>query len=245
MPNFSDKRILVTGAGFGAGRAIAHGLTAAGAHVVVADMNEATGAETVATAPGPGTAEFVKLDVRNDTEIVDVFQKAGPLDGLVNNAGILVRHTFLEMPTEAFDNLIAINLRGYFLCAREAARGMVERGSGAIVQICSTNAHHGTPELSHYGTAKGGVLNMTRAVAVELAPHGIRINSVSPGCIRTGLNAARLADPAEVAASESVIPLGRLGEPQDLVGIVSLLLSDEASYITGADILVDGGELAG
>jgi len=244
MPDVSGRRILVTGAGFGNGRAIALGLVAEGAHVIATDIDEANGRETVELAAGPGSVEFMALDVRQESQITEVLAQAAPLDGLVNNAGILTRHLFVDMPTDAFDDLIAVNLRGYFLCAREAARQMVKVGKGAIVQICSTNAHHGTPRLSHYGTAKGGILNMTRAIAVELAPHGVRVNSVSPGVIRTGLNANRLADPNEVRASESEIPLGRLGVPEDLVGIVNLLLSDDASFITGADILVDGGELA-
>lgn len=245
MEDFADRRVLVTGAGSGIGRAIALGLLDAGAHVFAADVDAAAGAETVSLADGSGRMEFLELDVRDEAQIVATFDKVEPLDGLVNNAGVLTRHDFLSMPTEAFDELISINLRGYFLCAREAAKRMVERGSGAIVQICSTNAHHGTPRLSHYGTAKGGVLNMTRAVAVELAPHGVRVNCVSPGVIGTSLNADRLSDPAEVKASESEIPLGRIGRPGDLVGIVLLLLSDSASFITGTDILVDGGELAG
>jgi NAD(P)-dependent dehydrogenase (short-subunit alcohol dehydrogenase family) len=245
VTDFAARRVLVTGAGFGNGRAIAHALVAAGAHVIAADIDEARVRETVTLAGGPGTIASVGLDVRDEQQIVDVFADAAPLDGLVNNAGILTRHAFLELPTEAFDDLIAVNLRGYFLCAREAARQMAQAGAGAIVQICSTCAHHGVPLLSHYATAKGGVLNMTRALSVELAPLGVRVNSVSPGVIRTGLNADRLSDPDQVRASEATIPLGRLGQPEDLVGIVLLLLSDAAGFINGADILVDGGELAG
>jgi NAD(P)-dependent dehydrogenase (short-subunit alcohol dehydrogenase family) len=245
MGELDGRTILVTGAGGGNGRAISIGLAAEGASVIAADINEDAAKETAELASGPGSVTPERLDVRDEAAIVDLFGRVGPVDGLVNNAGILTRHRFVEMPIEAFDDLIAINLRGYVICAREAAKQMVPKGSGAIVNICSTNAHHGTPLLVHYGAAKGGVLNLTRALAAELGPDGVRVNSVSPGVIPTGLNSDRLSDPEQVSLSEENIPLGHLGKAEDLVGIVELLLSDRSSWITGADLLVDGGELAG
>src|SRR5262249_29321502 len=185
------------------------------------------------------------LDVREERSIVTAFNDAAPVHALVNNAGILTRVPLLEMSAADFDTLVAVNLRGYLLCAREAARQMRSHGGGAIVNVCSTNAHHGTPALVHYAAAKGGVYAMTKAMAVELAPYGIRVNSISPGVVATALNADRLADPAQVKLSADATALKRIGKPSDLVGIVELLLSERASLIPPIDVLVDGGELAG
>ena len=244
--DLTDKRVLVTGAASGIGEGIARGLAGLGAEILVVDRHEERGASVAAgiRADG-GRATFHRLDVASESAVESVFAEAGPLRGLVNVAGVLTRVPLLEMRQADFDDLVGINLRGTMLCVREAARYMKDAGGGAIVNICSTNAHHGTPRLVHYAAAKGGVLAMTRAMAVELAAYGIRVNSVSPGVIATRLNADRLSDPAQVALSASETALGRIGMPSDVVGIVELLLSERSSWITGSDILIDGGELAG
>lgn len=240
------KTVLVTGAASGIGEGIARGLAGIGVHVLVGDIERERGQAVAASIAETGAARFVHLDVGSEEGVEAGFAEIGKLDGLVNVAGILTRVPLLEMSAAEFDRVIAVNLRGYFLCVREAAKRMIAGGhGGAIVNICSTNAHHGTPGLTHYGASKGGVLSSTRGMALELAPHGIRVNSVSPGVVATALNADRLSDPAQVKHSAGETALGRIGQPSDLFGIVELLLSERSSWITGADMLVDGGELAG
>ena len=246
MNDLDGRAVLVTGAASGIGEAVARGLGRIGAKVLVADVHAQRGTEVAAAINREGgRAQFVGLDVSTEQGVLDGFRDVQDLYGLVNVAGILTRVRLLEMDAAAFDKTIAINLRGYILCAREAARRMKEGRGGAIVNICSTNAHHGTPGLIHYAASKGGVLSATRAMAVELAEYGIRVNSVSPGVVATRLNADRLRDPAQVELSASHTALGRIGEPQDLFGVVEFLLSKRSAWITGSDILVDGGELAG
>lgn len=242
--DLKGKTILITGAASGIGEGVARGLAKLGAKVIVGDVQTAQG-ERVAADIGNG-ATFLHLDVSSEAAVEAAFAKIDSLDGLVNVAGILTRVPLLEMRAADFDKVININLRGYFLCVREAAKKIIGGGKGgAIVNVCSTNAHHGTKRLTHYGASKGGVLSATRGMALELAEYGIRVNSVSPGVVATALNADRLADPAQVEHSASETALGRIGQPSDLVGIVELLLSERSAWITGTDILVDGGELAG
>lgn len=243
--DLKGRTVLVTGAASGIGEGVARGLGKLGARVILGDVQTERG-ERIAKEIGNGAA-FLHLDVSSEPAVESAFGNVADLYGLVNVAGILTRVSLLEMRAADFDKVIGINLRGYFLCAREAARKIIAtgKGSGAIVNVCSTNAHHGTKRLTHYGASKGGVLAATRGMALELAEYGIRVNSVSPGVVATALNADRLSDPAEVAHSASETALGRIGSPADLVGIVELLLSERSSWITGADILVDGGELAG
>lgn len=238
----TGRRVLVTGAAQGNGEAIARGLAEAGAQVVLADAQGDRGRDVAASIDG---AEFHELDVVDEDAVVRVVATAAPLDGLVNNAGIITKRKFVELSTEDFDRLIGVNLRGYYLCAREAAKQMISAGNGGgIVNICSLGAHRGRPGFVHYAAAKGGVLAMTRALAVELAPDRIRVNTVSPGVMDTPMNAELTANPQLVELSLAAIPLGRLGEPRDLVGVVEFLLSERSSWVTGADFIVDGGERA-
>jgi NAD(P)-dependent dehydrogenase (short-subunit alcohol dehydrogenase family) len=234
--------VLVTGAAQGNGEGIGRGLAAAGAQVVLTDVQAERGREVAASLDG---AEFHQLDVLEEAAVVRVVAAAAPLHALVNNAGIITKRKFVELSTEDFDRLIGVNLRGYYLCAREAAKQMIAAGNGGgIVNICSLGAHRGRPGFVHYAAAKGGVLALTRALAVELAPDRIRVNSVSPGVMDTPMTAQLTANPQLVELSLASIPLGRLGEPADLVGAVEFLLSERSAWITGADFIVDGGERA-
>jgi len=244
--SLAGKKVLVTGAASGIGKGVSIGLGAIGAHVYVGDVQDEQGREVAASISEAGSAEFVHLDVSSERGVEAGFSGIEDLYGLVNVAGVLTRIPFLEMTEADFDHVININLRGYFFCAREAAKRMIAGGKGgAIVNVCSTNAHHGTPGLTHYGASKGGVLSSTRGMALELAPHGIRVNSISPGVVATALNADRLSDSRQVELSSNATALGRIGQPADLVGIIELLLSSRSAWITGSDILVDGGELSG
>lgn len=243
--DLAGKTIFVTGAASGIGEGLARGLGEVGAKVILADLN-LDRARQISEEIGNGSSA-VRLDAGREPSIEMAFSGVNELHGLVNVAGILTRVPLLEMRAADFDKVININLRGYILCAREAAKKIIATGSGvgSIVNICSTNAHKSTKRLIHYSASKGGILSATRGMALELAEHGIRVNSVSPGVVATNLNAARLADPAQLAKSAGQTALGRVGLPKDLVGIVELLLSERSSWITGIDMLVDGGEFAG
>ena len=241
----AGRRIVVTGAAQGNGEALARGLAESGAHVIVTDVQADRGAEVAASIAERGSVEFHALDVLDEEAIVRVFADAAPIDGLINNAGILTKRKLIELSAADIDRMLGVNLKGYILCIREAAKQMIASGrGGGVVNICSLGAYRGRPGFAHYAAAKGGILAMTRAIAVELAPHGIRVNSVSPGVMATPMNAELLADPQLVELSITALPLGRLGDPRDLVGVVELLLSERSSWLTGADVIVDGGERA-
>jgi glucose 1-dehydrogenase len=166
----------------------------------------------------------------------------GRLDVLVNNAGVLRRTPVLEIGEEEWDLILAIDLKGPFLCAQAAARQMVEQGSGSIVNISSVNEERPGPGLAHYSSAKGGLRMLTRQLALELAPHGIRVNSVAPGLVETDLNRADIADTAWREARIARTPLKMIGKPDDVVGAALFLASDDSRYATGTSVFVDGGQ---
>jgi NAD(P)-dependent dehydrogenase (short-subunit alcohol dehydrogenase family) len=242
----AGRRILVTGGGQGNGEGIARGLAAAGADVVVTDLNGDTAHAVAASIRAAGgSADSRELDVRDERAVERVFAHVGLVDGLVNNAGVITKRKFVELDLAEFHQVVSVNLYGYFLCAREAAKALIGAGQGGgIVNICSLGAHRGRPGFVHYAASKGGILAMTRALAVELAPSGIRVNTVSPGVMDTPMNAELTASPGLVELSLAAIPIGRLGVPDDLVGVVEFLLSERSSWVTGADFIVDGGERA-
>jgi 3-oxoacyl-[acyl-carrier protein] reductase len=238
---FANQVVLVTGAGHGIGRAVAERFAAEGAHVAVNDLDPARASEA-ANAIGP-QAIALPADVSNkaavDAVFDAVFERFGRLDVLVNNAGNIhaARH-FLDGDEAWWDRLLGVNLKGSFLCAHRAAHHMAPRRSGVIINMSSggaTRAHRGNVA---YDASKGGIEAMTRAMALDLAPYGVRVNAVVPGLIRT-------YDLDEAAAVErgKVVPLGRLGSPEDLAGPTVFLATDDARYITGACLVVDGGVL--
>ncbi len=170
---------------------------------------------------------------------VDAF---GGLDILVNNAGICPFHNFLDMPEDLWDRVQAVNLKGAFLCSQAAARVMVEQGRGGrIISISSISALVGGGEQTHYAPTKAGIHSLMQSLAIVLGPHGITCNSVMPGTIATDINREDLAEPGKRAYMERRIPLGRIGEPDDIAGPVVFLASDAARYVNGAGLLVDGG----
>jgi NAD(P)-dependent dehydrogenase (short-subunit alcohol dehydrogenase family) len=249
MPRFADRVCLVTGASSGIGRATAVRLAQEGAAVALVALagDDLDAAAEQCRATGPA-ALAVPTDVADPRQVAAAFDRAetlGPLSGVFSNAGISIVGPAVSLADDDWLRQLHVNLSGSFYVVREAARRMIPRGRGAIVTTGSELGLLGQPGYVGYTATKGGVLAMTRALAAELAVHGIRVNSISPGSTETSMLMAEFAaapDPArERAENESTIPLGRIGQPGDIAAAVAFLLSDEAGYITGANLVVDGG----
>jgi NAD(P)-dependent dehydrogenase (short-subunit alcohol dehydrogenase family) len=240
-----DGRVaLVTGGGSGIGRASAQALAQAGAHVVVSDIDE-DAARTVAEEIGHGEAH--RLDVADEAQVNAVvgavMDRHGRIDVLVNNAGLGARMPTVDLPTERWRHVLAVNLDGSFFCAREAGRHMLAAGRGAVVNVASImglvgGAHY--PNLA-YHSAKGAIVNFTRALACEWAPRGVRVNAVAPTFARTRLTEPLLADQALAQRLVADTPMGRFAEAEEVAAAILFLASDAASMITGATLPVDGG----
>jgi NAD(P)-dependent dehydrogenase (short-subunit alcohol dehydrogenase family) len=250
---------IVTGAAQGIGRACAVRLAREGALVSACDMNGAAVAEAVVAIEGEGgKAVAVPCDVAKaadvDKALGATLKAFGRVDVLVNNAGVLDDAPFLELGIDEFDRVLGVNLRGAFLMAQAAARQMVKQATGAaagaskapfgaIVNMSSINEKFGLPDHVAYSVSKGGISQLTRAMAVALAPHGIRVNAVGPGTIDTPILAGVIKDQAFRDKVLSRTPLGRFGRPEEIAAIVAWLASDEASYVTGTTLFADGGRL--
>jgi len=246
---------IVTGSGSGIGRAIAHRLAANGDQLVIVDREADRGEATVAsiTAAG-GEARFITCDV-SSTESVQAMVAAvigafGQIDVLVNNAGIPGPGAQVDtFPDDDWDRVLAINLGGVFRCTKYAVPYLERSGRGAIVNIASTFGMIGAPETPAYAAAKGGVVNLTRQLAVDLGPRGIRVNAVSPGYVNNDMARRGESMTAEQAAGRwaereaaaALQPLGRQGETDEIAAVVAFLASDAASFMTGAIVPVDGG----
>jgi 2-deoxy-D-gluconate 3-dehydrogenase len=247
-----DGRVaLVTGAGRGIGRAIAMRLAEAGAAVAVADLDADAALEvTEAIRAAGGTAEAAPADVADEADVKTLVRACGDqmggLDVLVNNAGIFPMRPVLEMATADFDRVLSVNLRGAFLCTREAALAMVEQGrGGSIVNVTSVDAlHPSMVGLAHYDASKHGMWGFTKNVALELAPHGIRVNAVAPGGVLTeGVRQMGAGTDEAVAAFAGRVPLQRMGDPDDIARAVLFLAVPMSGYMTGSQVVVDGGLL--
>jgi NAD(P)-dependent dehydrogenase (short-subunit alcohol dehydrogenase family) len=246
---FAGQTAIVTGAGRGMGRAVARGLAAEGAQVVVAEVDEAAGREAAEEITGAGgSALAVAADISQVDQVRALFKQAleafGTVDILVNNAGIGIARPLLEYTEADWDRQLGVNLKGMFFATQEAARVMIPKRRGKIVNFASTAAFvsSSTPETA-YDISKGGVRQLTISVAAELAPHHVNVNAVAPGTILTELTLRVLDTPEKMDRAAAKIPLGRLGSPEDMVGPVLFLCSDEAGYITGHTLVVDGGWL--
>ena len=243
--NFSEKTAVVTGGSRGLGRAICLELARGGANVVLCYAgNEAAANETVAACESLGAkAVALRCDVSKEDEVKALMDTAlktfGRIDILVNNAGITRDGLLMMMKPEDFDAVIAANLRGTFLCMKAVARQMVKQRYGRIVNLSSVVGLHGNAGQVNYAASKAGVIGMTKSLAKELASRGVTVNAVAPGFIATDMTAA-MPDAAREAALAS-IPLQHLGTPEDVAKAVAFLASDEAAYVTGQVLAVDGG----
>jgi NAD(P)-dependent dehydrogenase (short-subunit alcohol dehydrogenase family) len=244
---FADKVVVVTGGASGIGRVIAREFAAEDAQVVIADL-DGPGAEATAEEIGRGSLA-VEVDVSIESAVDRLFGRVdaelGPTDVLVNNAAIAVGDGLLDMNAATWDREMGVVLRSAFLCTRAALRTMVERRQGAIVNITSVN---GLSALGYeaYSAAKAGMISLTQNTAVEYGRHGIRANAIAPGSIRSPIWDERLeADPHIFERLAKWYPLGRIGEPEDVAHAALFLASDDAAWITGTVLRVDGGLLAG
>lgn len=243
----SDKPLaLITGAAQGIGLACAEALAEDGARLILADIN-GDGVAEAADKLGNGTVGLT-CDMGEPAQINAMFDeiaaKHGPIEVLVNNAGIARPGDFLEYALEDFDKVIGINLRGLFVATQRAARVMVEHKiEGAIVNMSSVNAHVAIPSIPAYCASKGGVMQLTKVAALALAPYNIRVNAVGPGSIDTEMMAGVNANPEAMKMVMSRTPLQRIGSPREIGDVVAFLASKKASYITGETIYVDGGRI--
>jgi glucose 1-dehydrogenase len=242
----AQKVAIVTGASQGIGLACAQRLAREGARVMLADIRPegASAAEAIGDA-----ARFFHADVSQKTDvdalIAATLAAFGQIDILVNNAGVTHAAEFLDLAEDDFDRVLRINLKSMFLCSQAAAREMVKRQSGCIINMSSVNAELTIPNQVPYVISKGGVNQLTRVAAISLAPHGIRVNAIGPGTILTELaKKAVLGSPEARHTILSRTPLGRCGEPEEVAGIAAFLASDDASYMTGQTLYADGGRMA-
>jgi glucose 1-dehydrogenase len=261
MPTCEDHKLLrgqkalVTGANSGIGKGIALALGQAGADVVVNYVrDEAAADEVVQNIRRCGSKAYAHCaDVSDEPQVVEMFQKMvkefGAIDILINNAGLQKDAPFEQMTLDQWNFVIAVNLTGQFLCAREAVRHFKSRGivkevscaAGKIV--CISSVHEVIPWSGHvnYAASKGGIMMMMKSIAQEVAPYRIRVNSIAPGAIRTPINTSAWSTPQAYADLMNVVPYKRIGEPDDIGRVVVWLASDHADYITGATLFVDGG----
>ncbi len=243
----AGKCALVTGSSSGIGRAIAQAFAREGADVVVHyDREKDEADEVVVELDKLGRrATAIQADVGVTAEaqrlVGDAIKALGHLDILVNNAGVEVRGPFVDVTEELYDFVLGVNLKGAFFAAQAAARHMIERGGGRIINITSIHEDVAFLEFATYAASKGGMRMFMRAVCQELAPHGITVNDIAPGAIATPINKRTLGDGNLLQELQSVIPAGRLGEPEEVAAVAVFLASDEAAYVTGSTYCVDGG----
>lgn len=236
------KNALVTGAGRGLGRAIAAGLTAHGAQVVA--MSRTGTAKTLLA--GGDAAAAVTCDLTDRASLARGFDETlaflgGRIDILVNAAGTQKRHEIEDFPLSDWDEVLSVNLTAMFALSQLAGRVMLAQGKGSIINIASMQSIFGGIRIPAYAASKGGVLQLTRSMAVGWSGRGVRVNAIAPGYMRTDMNEALINDPERSAAILKRIPAGRWGDPVDMVGPCVFLASDESSYVSGAMLTVDGG----
>jgi len=243
LANLKGYRVLITGASRGIGAGIAKKCAESGARVALTYSSNADAAEKVrADLPGSGHMA-IKIDVRDPASVIQGFEQVlkefGGLDGLVNNAGITADQLLLRMKPEDFDAVIQTNLRGVYLCTKEAVRPMMKAKKGSIVNITSIIGQTGQAGQANYAASKAGIEAFSKSVALELASRNIRSNCIAPGFIETDMTAA-LSDAQRTSITEK-IPLGSIGTPEDVANAVCFLLSDESRYVTGHTLSVNGG----
>ncbi|WP_366924216.1 SDR family oxidoreductase [Metallumcola ferriviriculae] len=246
----NNKVAVVTGAGSGNGRGIALSYLREGAAVVVADINEDGGKETVSLAPEDSRVISIRTDVTKKDEVENMvaqtIKEFGRIDILVNNAGIVSFTPFLELSEEEWDRVHDINLKGPFLCSQVVAKEMLKQNNGGrIINMTSVEAHVVVSSSGncqpHYNSSKGGLTMLTKALASELASYGITVNSIAPGPIETPFTEMGLKNPAIKKWILEQVPVGRVGQPRDIANAAIFLALDESDFITGTTLFVDGG----
>jgi glucose 1-dehydrogenase len=241
-----ERVAIVTGAGTGIGHAIAERFAHEGAKVCVNYFGHEAQADELARRISSAATKSValKADVSDSKQVArlvgHVQQELGPIDILVNNAGVESPAPFIEIPEESWDRMLNVDLKGAFLCAQACSRVMRDRG-GSIVNISSVHEDRTFPGFTPYCAAKGGLRMMMRNAALELAQYRIRVNNIAPGAIATPINEKTLHDPKKMAELHRIIPLGEMGEPDDVAEVALFLASDRARYVTGSTYYVDGG----
>jgi NAD(P)-dependent dehydrogenase (short-subunit alcohol dehydrogenase family) len=245
MPSLKDKIAIITGAGSGIGRGGAIRFAAEGAQVVVADVRPADSVVAEIVGRG-GRGVYIQVDVVDprsvDAMVANVVGRFGRIDILWSNAGVQVNKPVETTTDEEYDRLMNVNFRGFFNCVRAVVPHMIRQHTGSILSTCSVDALLGEKNIAVYSASKGAILAMTRAMTADYAEHGIRVNTISPGWIDTPINDPFfLHDPAAKALAASYQPVGRLGLPADIAGAAAFLCSDDAGFMTGANMIVDGG----
>jgi 3-oxoacyl-[acyl-carrier protein] reductase len=252
MARFEAKRVLITGAARGIGKATADRFLSEGARILISDIREdllkETARELSAKYGAKGAVLTFTMDVSRKADVdrmmAFLIEQWGGLDVLINNAGIANRCHFLNLSEDVWDETVAVNLKGNFLVGQAVAREMAKARSGAIVNMSSTNGLVGEVECAHYNASKGGITLLTKSMALELAPYGIRVNCVAPGFILTPMSREYLGEATRTEHVRNLVPMLRTGTPEEVAAVFAFLASDDASFITGECIVIDGGQLA-
>ncbi len=253
MRGLSGRRVLISGGSSGIGLATAQRFLEEGSAVFIAGLEPDEVSQAMAGLQQYGKVAGLAGDVSQETDVERLVEAAlgelGGIDVLINNAGTARRDAFLAITAQSWDHILAVNLRGMFLLAQAVSRLMVQQGSGgSIINMSSTNGIAGERDYAHYNASKGGVLLLTKTMAVELGKHGIRVNALCPGYIKTPLNAAIAAgiggDDFDAAYARRRIPLRRVGLAREVAAAYAFLASDDASFIHGTGLVIDGGQLA-
>lgn len=243
-PSLQDKRVVITGGASGIGLATVQRFVEEGANVVIFDRNKE--ALDLVLTENPGVKGGVALDVSNEDQVAEGFRRVdkilGGIDVLISNAGISLRREFLDISYEEWNQVMGINLGGMFLCAKEAIRRMQQTKTGVILFTASTNGMDGHPLYADYNASKAGVIELCKTIALEYAPW-LRVNALSPGYVLTPMQRAEYTDEMLEVVNQQ-IPIKRHADPKEVAALFAFLASDQASYITGQNIPIDGGETA-